>query len=179
LGITSAVLPVLAYLVVTAPYRLRRIFIFLDPWEDPLNSGYQIVQSFLAIGSGGIKGRGLGQSVQKLYYLPESFTDFIFSIIGEETGFLGAAFILLLFSALIFLGFRISSRAHAKYARLIGLGVVFMISLQCVIHIGVVTGCLPPKGLPLPFISFGGSSLITNMTGAGLLANIARRRDLV
>ena len=174
LGISSAAVPVLAYLVISAPYRLRRIFIFLDPWDDPRDSGYQIVQSFLALGSGGLTGRGLGQSVQKLYYLPESFTDFIFSIIGEEAGFLGTTLVLFLFGALVFYGFRVSAKADSKFVRLVGFGVVSMIALQCVIHIGVVTGSLPPKGLPLPFISFGGSSLIAHMFGAGLLANIAR-----
>ncbi len=174
LGIGSAVVPVLVFLVVSAPYRLRRIFIFLDPWEDPLDSGYQTVQSFLALGSGGLTGRGLGQSVQKLYYLPESYTDFIFSIIGEEGGFLGTTLVLSLFAALVFRGFRISAKADSKFLRLVGFGAVSMIALQCLIHIGVVTGCLPPKGLPLPFISFGGSSLVANMFAVGLLANIAR-----
>lgn len=177
LGTASAAIPVLVYLVVSAPYRLRRIFIFLDPWDDPRDSGYQIVQSFLALGSGGFAGRGLGQSVQKLYYLPESYTDFIFSIIGEEAGFLGSALVLFLFAALVFCGFRASVKAEHKFARLVGFGVVSMIALQCVIHIGVVTGCLPPKGLPLPFISFGGSSLVVQMFGAGLLANISRDRS--
>lgn len=173
-GIASAAMPVLLYLVVSAPYRLRRIFIFLDPWDDPRGSGYQVVQSFLALGSGGFAGRGLGQSVQKLYYLPESYTDFIFSIIGEEAGFIGSALVLFLFAALIFFGYRIAVNAESKFARLAGFGVVSMIALQCLIHVGVVTGCLPPKGLPLPFISFGGSSLVVHMFGAGLLANISR-----
>ncbi len=173
-GIGSAAIPALVFLVVTAPYRLRRIFIFLNPWEDPRDSGYQIVQSFLAIGSGGLTGRGLGQSVQKLYYLPESYTDFIFSIIGEEAGFLGAVLILALFSVLVFYGFKVSGKADNKFAMLTGFGVSAMIAIQCIIHIGVVTGCLPTKGLPLPFISFGGSSLIAHMLGAGLLANVSR-----
>ncbi len=174
MGVGSAAVPVLVYLVVTAPYRLRRIFIFLDPWADPRDSGYQIVQSFLAIGSGGFRGRGLGQSVQKLYYLPESYTDFIFSIIGEETGFLGTSAILFLFAVLVICGFIYSSASEDKFIKLTGFGVSSMIALQSLMHIGVVTGCLPTKGLPLPFISFGGSSLVVHMFGAGLLANIAR-----
>lgn len=176
-ALASAALPALVFLVVTAPYRLRRIFIFLDPWDDPLDSGYQVVQSFLAIGSGGLTGRGLGESVQKLYYLPESYTDFIFSIIGEEAGFIGAGFVLLLFAGLVFSGFRAAAGTDSKFAKLTGFGITAMIALQAVIHIGVVTGCLPPKGLPLPFISFGGSSLVASMFGAGLLANLARERE--
>ncbi len=174
LGILSAAVPALVALIMVAPYRLKRIFVFFDPWQDPDDAGYQIVQSFLALGSGGFRGRGLGASVQKLYYLPESFTDFIFSIIGEEAGFIGTSAVLLLLAALVWCGFKISVKTDDKFERLLCSGVVLMIALQSIIHIGVVTGSLPTKGLPLPFISFGGSSLMVHMFGAGLLMNVAK-----
>ncbi len=171
----AAALPVLALLIFKVGYRWQRMLVFLKPWEDPAGRGWQITQSFIALGSGGFAGRGLGQSVQKLYYLPESFTDFIFSIIGEELGFVGTSVILLLFAAFVCQGIRISRNASGSFAYLLGIGVTVMIGLQAIIHMGVVTGCFPTKGLPLPFVSFGGSSLVVNMTGVGLLVNISRR----
>ena len=170
--------PVFALMIFKVGYRWRRILVFLNPWKDPGNTGYQITQSFIALGSGGVIGKGLGQSVQKLYYLPESFTDFIFSIIGEETGFAGTLCILLLVAAFVCYGVKISRSTSNPFAYLLGMGLTVMIGMQAVIHMGVVTGCLPTKGLPLPFISFGGSSLVVSMTAVGLLVNISRKRKL-
>ena len=172
LGLGSA--PVFALLIFKVSYRWRRILVFLNPWEDPSNTGYQITQSLIALGSGGIIGVGLGKSVQKLYYLPESFTDFIFSIIGEEAGFVGTFCILLLMAVFICNAVKISRGAANPFAYLLGMGLTVMIGLQAIIHMGVVTSCLPTKGLPLPFVSFGGSSLVVNMIAVGLLVNISR-----
>ena len=169
-----AVVPVVSLLIFKVSYRWKRILVFLNPWEDARDAGWQITQSFIALGSGGFAGRGWGQSVQKLYYLPESFTDFIFSIIGEEIGFIGACVILLLFTAFVCHGVKISRLSSDSFTHFLGMGITVMIGLQAMIHMGVVTGCLPTKGLPLPFVSFGGSSLVFSMMGAGFLINIAR-----
>ncbi len=175
LGLALLAAPAIVLMVFRVSYRWQRILVFINPWKDPTDTGYQITQSFIALGSGGLTGRGWGQSIQKLYYLPQSYTDFIFSIIGEEIGFIGASAILLLFVAFVYYGMKISRNAPDLFTSLTGMGITVMIGLQGIIHMGVVTGCLPTKGLPLPFISFGGSSLVTALTGAGLLINIARK----
>ncbi len=173
-GLGSLAIPGIILLICKASYRWQRILVFLDPWKDTSDTGYQITQSFIALGSGGFIGRGWGRSIQKLYYLPQSYTDFIFSIIGEEIGFVGASAILLLFVAFVCCGIKISKNSPNLFTHLVGMGVTIMIGLQGIIHMGVVTGCLPTKGLPLPFVSFGGSSLVVNLTGVGLLINISR-----
>ena len=178
LGLAALAAPVIILLVFKVSYRWQRILVFMNPWKDPSDTGYQITQSFIALGSGGLKGRGWGQSIQKLYYLPESHTDFIFSIIGEEIGFIGTSAILLLFAAFVYYGMKVSKNADDLFAYLVGMGVTVMIGLQAIIHMGVVSGCLPTKGLTLPFVSFGGSSLLVNMAGVGLLMNISRKRRL-
>lgn len=170
-----ASLPVLYLFIFRVAYRRRRILAFLDPWEDPQGIGFQIIQSFIALGSGGINGLGLGQSRQKLFYLPEAHTDFIFSIIGEELGLLGTVAIVVLFIAFLILGIRIALKAPELFGGLLAAGIVSMICLQAIINIGVVTGSLPTKGLPLPFISFGGSSLMINLINLGVLLNIAKQ----
>ncbi len=170
--------PALLYAMLAKPYRRKRILAFFNPWEDPRGVGFQIIQSFLALGSGGILGVGLGHSQQKLFYLPESHTDFIFSIIGEELGFLGAASVLILFIVFIFAGMVIVFRARDNFSQFLSLGLVSLIALEAVINIGVSIGALPTKGLSLPFISYGGSALLANMVAVGLLINISREIPL-
>ena len=147
---------------------------FLNPWLDPKGSGFQIIQSQIALGSGGLFGRGLGHSKQKLFYLPAAHTDFIFSIIGEELGLLGTLGIIILFMIFIQQGLKIIKNAPDKFGYFLASGLVLMISLKAIINIGVSCGVLPTKGLPLPFISYGGSSLIFDMVSVGILINIAR-----
>lgn len=156
------------------PYRLRRITSFLNPWDDAQGSGFQLVQSFIALGSGGLTGVGIGSSRQKLAYLPESHTDFIFSIIGEEFGFMGASVVLVLFLFLFIKGISIANRSEDSFIRYLAIGLSLMISFQALINFAVATGLVPTKGLPLPFISYGGSSLLVNMAAIGMLLNISK-----
>ncbi len=172
--IAAAALPVIAVLVAMKPYRWRRMVAFMAPWDDPQGSGFQIIQSFLALGSGGLAGRGLGESKQKLFYLPESHTDFIFAIIGEELGLVGATIVILLFAVLVWRGLRVGLRAPDAFGSFLALGLTLMLATQTLVNLGVVTGMLPTKGLPLPFISFGGSALLTAMFSAGVLLNISQ-----
>ncbi len=174
LTMTLAALPPLLFAMLAKPYRRKRILAFFNPWEDPRGVGFQIIQSFLALGSGGIFGVGLGRSQQKLFFLPESHTDFIFSIIGEELGFLGASCVLILFIVFIFAGMVIVFRSQSRFSQLLSLGLVSLIGLEAVINIGVSIGALPTKGLSLPFISYGGSALLANMAALGLLINISK-----
>ena len=170
-----ASLPGLYFLLFSVPYRKKRIMAFLNPWADKRGTGFQIIQSFVALGSGGPFGAGLGQSKQKLFYLPASHTDFIFSIIGEELGFAGTACILILFGLFVWQGMKVAFRAEGVFERLLALGIVSLIGLEAVINIGVTAGALPTKGLPLPFISYGGSGLIFHLMAAGLLLNVAKQ----
>lgn len=167
-------IPVFLYLSLSEDYRMRRIFSFLDPWADPLDTGYHIIQSLYALGPGGLFGVGLGRSRQKLYYLPEPQNDFIFAIIGEELGFLGAVTIMLLFFILFWRGFKTSLMAPDAFGSLLAAGVTAMVAVQALINIGVVTGSIPVTGINLPFISAGGSSLFFTMCGMGILMNISR-----
>jgi len=169
-----ASLPVLHLLLFRVPYRRKRITAFLNPWVDRRGTGFQIIQSFVALGSGGLFGVGLGQSRQKLFYLPASHTDFIFSIIGEELGFIGTASIVILFGLFVWQGMKIAFRAVSPFERLLSLGIVSLITLEAIINIGVTAGALPTKGLPLPFISYGGSGLIFHLMAVGILLNIAK-----
>ena len=172
--VLAAALPPLVVAVWAAPYRLRRIVAFLDPWSDPRGSGFQIIQSWLAFGNGGVFGQGIGASRQKLFYLPESHTDFIFAILGEELGFVGALAVVALFVVLIWRGFRIGLRAPDPFGGYLALGITVLIATQVVVNLGVVTGLLPTKGLPLPFLSFGGSALLVTMLSTGVLLNISQ-----
>src|SRR5262249_53121642 len=172
--VVAAALPPLVVAVWAAPYRLRRIVAFLDPWSDPRGSGFQIIQSWLALGNGGVFGQGIGASRQKLFYLPESHTDFIFAILGEELGFVGALAVVALFVVLIWRGFRIGLRAPDPFGGYLALGITMLIATQVVVNLGVVTGLLPTKGLPLPFLSFGGSALLVTMLSMGVLLNISQ-----
>ncbi|WP_026476372.1 stage V sporulation protein E [Alkaliphilus transvaalensis] len=178
-GLASAgfagIAAMIAYLFLSGnSYKAKRITAFLDPWADPSNTGFQAIQSLLAIGSGGLFGRGLGKSIQKHFYLPEPQTDFIFSIIGEELGFIGGTVVLLLFMVLIWRGVRIAINAPDLFSCLIATGFVAMLAVQVIINIAVVTSSMPVTGMPLPFISFGGNSLVIFMATAGILLNISR-----
>ncbi len=175
LTIIAAALPALCYAMLAKPYRRKRILAFFHPWDDPRGVGFQIIQSFLALGSGGIFGVGLGRSQQKLFYLPESHTDFIFSIIGEELGFLGTGAVVILFMVFIFSGMAVVFRSKNYFSQLLGLGLVGLIGFEAVINIGVSVGALPTKGLSLPFISYGGTALMANMIVMGLLMNLSRK----
>ncbi|MDD2689797.1 MAG: putative lipid II flippase FtsW [Candidatus Omnitrophica bacterium] len=174
LSVFLASIPVLYILIFSVPYRRMRILAFLNPWLDPKGSGFQIIQSQIALGSGGIFGVGLGHSKQKLFYLPAAHTDFIFSIIGEELGFLGTLAIVILFMIFIQQGIKIMKNASDKFGYFLALGLILMISFKAIINIGVSCGVLPTKGLPLPFISYGGSSFIFDLVSVGILMNIAR-----
>ncbi|MFB5191602.1 stage V sporulation protein E [Alicyclobacillus fastidiosus] len=162
-------------LVAAAPYRMQRIVAFMDPWKYPKAEGYQIIQSLYALGSGGILGLGFGNSRQKFLYLPEPQTDFIFSIIGEELGFLGGLALLLLFGVLVWRGVRTAIYAPDEFGSLLGVGITGMIAVQVLINIGVVTGSMPATGITLPFISYGGSSLTLMLSGVGILLNISKQ----
>ena len=166
-------IPVAYYLMTSAAYRYKRLMSFIRPWDDPTGTSFQIIQSFLSFGSGGLFGVGLGEGKQKLYFLPAPHTDFIFSIIGEEMGLVGAMVIVLLFFIIILRGMQIGYAQGDRFASYLALGVTLMISLQAVINMGVVLGLLPTKGLTLPFISYGGTSLITNLAGAGILLRLS------
>lgn len=161
------------FLISSVGYRLDRITAFMNPWEDPTSTGFQIIQSFLAFGSGGLWGTGLGNGKQKLFYLPEPHTDFIFSIIGEELGFLGVLLLIILFVLLAYCGIRICLNAPDLLGTYLALGITSLIVLHAVINLGVVMGLLPTKGSTLPFISYGGTSLLVHFTGVGILLNIS------
>jgi len=176
--VLAPALPLLAVAVWVAPYRVRRITTFLDPWSDPRGSGFQIIQSWLAFGNGGLLGQGIGGSQQKLFYLPEAHTDFIFAIVGEELGLVGALAIVGLFVVLAWRGLRIGLRAPEPFGAYLALGITLLIATQAIVNLGVVTGLLPTKGLPLPFISFGGSALLVTMLATGVLLNISQQANV-
>ncbi|ASV66040.1 stage V sporulation protein E [Cytobacillus sp. FSL W7-1323] len=161
-------------LVLSAPYRIKRITSFLDPWQDPLGSGFQIIQSLYAIGPGGLFGLGLGESRQKFFYLPEPQTDFIFAILSEELGFIGGTFVILLFALLLWRGIRVALGAPDLYGSFLAVGIIAMVAIQVMINIGVVTGLMPVTGITLPFLSYGGSSLTLMLMAIGVLLNISR-----
>jgi cell division protein FtsW len=169
-----AVLPVALYVVVQARYRLDRIFGFLHPESDPLGVNFQLQQSFIAFGSGGLWGLGLGESRQKMFYLPEAHTDFIFSVVGEELGLAGALLVLGLFALVGARGFRIAARHPDPFASLLAFGVTLTLVMQGLVNVGVVLGCLPTKGLALPFVSYGGSAMVAALAEVGVLLSLAR-----
>lgn len=169
-GVAGIVVAILA-----EPYRLKRLIAFNDPWADPLDTGYHIIQSLYAIGSGGLFGVGLGRSREKFLYLPEPHTDFIFSILGEELGLIGTTTILVLFFLFAWRGFKIAMSATDVYGSILAAGLTTMILVQALMNIAVVTASMPVTGIPLPFLSFGGSALIFTMAGVGILLNISKR----
>lgn len=164
---------VVSYQVVFTPYRLQRVLAFMNPGEHELGYGYQVLQSKICLGSGGVKGLGLGQSRQKFFYLPEEHTDFIFAVLGEEFGFIGAILVLLAFFLLMSRGLKIARRAPDRLGQLIAFGITSFIIMQVLINMAVVVGLVPPTGVPLPFLSYGGSAMITNLTAMGILLNIS------
>lgn len=172
MGLLAA--PVLYAMIMKIGYRRERMMAFLNPWQDPTDSGFQMIQSFLALGSGGSVGVGLGEGHQKLFFLPYPHTDFIFAVIGEETGLVGTLAVVILFGLLAFRGIAITLRVPDLFGRYLAFGLTMMIALQAFVNMAVVTGLLPTKGLTLPFLSYGGSSLLANLIGIGILWNISR-----
>src|SRR5215204_4700740 len=173
-GLLLAALPVGYLLVATSEYRWRRVTAFLDPWADPLGDGWQMIQSMIAVGTGGIFGRGLMGGVQKLFYLPEPHNDFIYSVIGEELGLIGATVVLACFCVIGWRGLRTAVRAPDRFGAFLAIGLTTMVGFQAFFNISVVLGLLPPKGIPLPFVSAGGSSLLINLIGMGILLNVSQ-----
>jgi len=167
-------LAAVALAITIAPYRMARFTAFLDPWADPQGTGYQTIQSLLAIGSGGLFGAGLGQGRQKLFYVPENHTDFIFAILSEELGFIGATLVVILFLILVWRGINTALKAPDIFGSFLAAGLTIMIGLQALINMGVVTGMLPVTGITLPLVSYGGSSLVFFLLGIGILLNISR-----
>jgi cell division protein FtsW len=169
-------LPVLTLALLGAEYRLRRLLVFMDPWRDASSGGFQIIQSYIAFGSGQLVGRGLGESRQKLFYLPEAHTDFIFSVIGEELGLLGALLVLALFGLIVTRGLKLAAGLEEPFEQFLAFGLSVLLGIQALVHMGVVMGLMPTKGLVLPFISYGGSAMVMNLAQAGMLLGLSRRR---
>lgn len=174
-GLALVALPTVYILVMSAEYRRRRVLAFLNPWDDPLRDGFQIIQSIIAVGTGGVFGKGLMAGVQKLFYLPEPHTDFIYSVIGEELGLVGSSIVLLCFAVIVWRGLRTAMRAPDRFGAFLALGLTAMVSVQAFLNISVVLGLLPTKGIPLPFVSFGGSSLLISMIGMAILLNVSQQ----
>ena len=173
-GQVFAVLPVAFWLIWATPYRRARVLAFLDPFADPQGIGFQLVQSFLAFGNGGVTGVGLGGGSQKLFYLPEGHTDFIFALLGESLGLLGALFVLVCFAGVAWKGFSIAARSLDRFSSLLAFGVTFLLVTQAALNVAVVTGLLPTKGLPLPLLSYGGTSMLITGVLAGILLGLSR-----
>ena len=161
-------------LIIMAPYRLKRIISFINPWADPLGSGFQIIQSLYAIGPSGLLGTGLGNSVQKHFYLPEPQTDFIFSIISEELGFMGVIIVTTLFITIIYRGLKTSMKQVDNFSKYLSFGLTFSLAFQAILNLMVVVGLIPVTGVTLPFLSYGGSSLLVSMINIGILLNISK-----
>ena len=173
--ILPALFTLAIFFIFSSDYRRERMLNFIDPWKDAADAGYQLIQSFLALGSGGLTGLGLGQSRQKTLYMPEPHNDFIFSIIGEEVGLIGCLFIIGLFLIFIWRGVKVAMNARDTYGKLLAMGITSIIAVQAIINIAVVTGSMPVTGVPMPFISYGGTSLVINLTAMGILLNISRQ----
>lgn len=169
--------PAVLVLVLGSGYRRQRLMTFLAPWKDASDAGFQITQSFLAFGSGGPFGVGLGEGKQKLFFLPEAHTDFVLALVGEELGLVGTGILMLLFALFVVRGFQIAARARMPFGRYLGMGITLLIGMQALVNACVVTGLVPTKGLTLPFVSYGGSSLVISLLGVGILLNISRDRQ--
>ena len=176
-GAVALMVPVLAVILIQEPYRIKRLLAFLDPWADPLGAGFQIIQSLIAVGTGGVFGKGLMAGVQKLFYLPEAHTDFIYAVVAEETGMIGALVILACFAVIAWRGMRTSMRAPDSFGSFLAIGITMMLVLQAFVNISMVLGMLPTKGIPLPLVSAGGSSLLINLVGVGVLLNISQHAE--
>jgi cell division protein FtsW len=173
-GAILLALPAVAALAMSASYRRRRLLSFLNPWEDPLGDGFQIIQSLIAVGTGGVTGKGLMGGVQKLFYLPEPHTDFIFSVISEELGLIGATLVVVCFCVITWRGLRVALRAPDRFGAFLALGLTTMVAAQAFLNMSVVLSLMPTKGIPLPLVSFGGSSLLINLVGMGVLLNVSQ-----
>jgi cell division protein FtsW len=169
--------PAAAYWIIKTPYRMTRLMGYLDPWENRLTSGHQLIQSYLALGSGGGSGVGLGEGRQKLFFLPEPHTDFVFAVVGEELGLLGTLLTTALYAALLWRGARIALSQADPFGRMLAFGITLMITLSVLVNMAVVTGLVPTKGLPLPFMSYGGSSLVVNLLAAGMLYRLSKEPE--
>src|SRR5687767_1679531 len=174
IGAVVLSLPALYVILMSAQYRRERVLAFLDPWADPLGNGFQIIQSLIAVGTGGVFGRGLMAGVQKLFYLPYPETDFIYAVIGEELGLIGTTLVLACFCVIAWRGLRTAMRAPDRFGAFLALGLTAMVVVQAFFNMSVVLGLLPTKGIPLPFVSFGGSSLLMSMIGMGILLNVSQ-----
>lgn len=174
LGAVLLALPALYVILMQADYRRRRLLIFMDPWSDPLGDGFQIIQSLIAVGTGGVFGKGLMNGVQKLFYLPEPQTDFIYSVISEELGMVGATLVVLCFCVIAWRGLRTAMRAPDSFGAFLALGLTMVLVLQAFVNISVVLGLMPTKGIPLPLVSNGGSSMLVNLLAVGVLLNISQ-----
>jgi cell division protein FtsW len=173
-GLALVALPAIYIVVMGSAYRRRRTLAFLNPWDDPLGDGFQIIQSLIAIGTGGVWGKGLMNGVQKLFYLPEPHTDFIYSVISEELGLIGATSVVICFCVVTWRGMRVALRAPDTFGSFLALGLTTMVGVQAFVNISVVLGLMPTKGIPLPFVSAGGSSLLINLVGMGILLNVSQ-----
>jgi cell division protein FtsW len=167
--------PLGVWVMTMADYRLKRLLIFLDPWKDPTDAGWQTIHSLMAFGTGGLTGVGVGKGYQKLFYLPEPHTDYIFSVIGEELGLLGVMSVILLYTVMLMRGIRIARNTRDPFGAMLAMGITATIGLQVCINMGVAMGLLPTKGLTLPFLSYGGTSLLINMAAMGIMMNIGAR----
>ena len=174
IGGAALAVPAVLLALWAEPYRVIRLLTFLDPWKDPRGEGFQIIQSFIAVGTGGIFGRGLNDSIQKMLYLPEPHTDFIYAVIGEEFGLIGTTVTLLCFCVIAWRGLQIAAKAEDKFGAMVAIGITTMIGMQAFVNISVVLGLLPTKGIPLPLLSSGGSSLLVSLIGVGVLLNISQ-----
>jgi cell division protein FtsW len=174
IGVALASLPIIYIAVMGSAYRRRRTLAFLNPWEDPLGDGFQIIQSLIAVGTGGVWGKGIMNGVQKLFYLPEPHTDFIYSVISEELGLIGATAVVICFCVVTWRGLRVALRAPDSFGAFLALGLTTMVAVQAFVNISVVLGLMPTKGIPLPFVSAGGSSLVINLVGMGILLNVSQ-----
>jgi cell division protein FtsW len=173
-GLALVGLPAAYVVLMSADYRRRRFLAFLDPWADPLGDGYHIIQSLIAVGSGGVFGRGLMGGIQKLFYLPEPQTDFIFAVIAEELGLLGATLVVACFGVIAWRGLRAATSAPDRFGAFLALGITTMVVAQAFVNLSVVLGLMPTKGIPLPLVSNGGSSLLVNLAAIGVLLNISQ-----
>ena len=176
-GMALVLAPAVAAILWAEPYRRARFLIFLNPWKDPLGAGFQIIQSLIAVGNGGIKGKGLMAGVQKLFYLPEPHTDFIYAVIAEELGLIGASAVLLCFVVITWRGLRVSVRAEDSFGSFVALGLTTMIGVQAFVNISMVLSLLPTKGITLPLVSNGGSSLLISLLAMGMLLNISQHES--
>jgi cell division protein FtsW len=167
-------LPIVYFILMSAAYRRRRLMAFWDPWSDPLGDGFQVIQSLIAVGSGGLVGRGFMSGVQKLFYLPEPHTDFIYAVIGEEFGLMGTTIVMMCFLVIAWRGLKIAMEAPDRFGSFLAVGLTTMIAVQAFFNISVVLGLVPTKGIPLPFVSVGGSSLLISLLGMGILLNVSQ-----